>query len=112
MRKANPFPILLALMLAMSLVSCSNSVPVPTSDIEPIAACPQPDPHPIGESISEKFEVPYAEVMDWFCGGETFEDILLALETQDLSGRSVEELFIMKEQMSWEDIWKELGIVP
>jgi hypothetical protein len=99
-------------MLAMSIVSCSGRVPVPTPEIEPSGAYPQPKPHPIGESISEKFEVPYEDVMDWFCGGETFEDILLALETQDLSGRSVEELFVMKEQMSWEDIWKELSIVP
>jgi hypothetical protein len=112
MRKKNFFPLLLALLLAMSPVSCSGAESVTTPETEPSATCPQPDPHPIGESISEKFDVPYEEVMDWFCGGETFEDILLALETQDLSGRSVDELFVMKAQMSWEDIWKELGTVP
>lgn len=112
MYKANSFPFLLALLLTISLVSCSGDDPVATPDVKPVAACPQLDPHPIGESISAKFEVSYEEVMDWFCGGETFEDILLALETQALSGHPVEELFAMKAQMGWEDIWKELGIVP
>jgi hypothetical protein len=118
MHKSNPPSLLLAVvfasltLLTISLVSCSGSLPVRTPEIQPSAACPQLDPHPIGESITEKFDVPYEEVMDWFCKGETFEDILLALETQELTGRTLEELFAMKHQKSWENVWKELGIVP
>jgi hypothetical protein len=52
------------------------------------------------------------EIMHWFCEGEAFEDILLALETQELTGRTLEDLFAMREQMSWDDVWKELNIVP
>ena len=116
--KENPPPLSPALVLALlalltiGLVSCSGSVPVTTPEIQPGAVCPQLDPHPIGQSIVEKFEVPYEEVMDWFCKGETFDDILLALETEELTGRSLEELFAMKDQKSWDDVWKELGIVP
>jgi hypothetical protein len=104
--------LLLALVLAVGLASCSGSVPVTMPDVDPSTACPQLDPHPIGTSIAEKFDVPYEEVMDWFCEGKTFEDILLALETRELTGRTLEELFAMQEQMSWDDIWKQLGIVP
>lgn len=118
MHKSNPPSLSLAVVLAMltllaiGLVSCSGDVPVRTPDIQPSEVCPQPDPHPIGVSITEKFDVPYEEVMDWFCKGETFEDILLALETEELTGRTLEELFGMKGHKSWEDVWKELGIVP
>lgn len=111
--KANSILLLMALVLAILLVSCSGSnVTVTVPDIQPGAECPQLDPHPIGMSISEKFEIPYEEVMEWFCEGETFEDILLALETKELTGRTLEELFAMKDQKSWEDVWRELGIVP
>ena len=102
----------LALILALSLASCSGSVPVTVPEITSTPVCPPLEPHPLGMSISEKFEVPYEEVMYWFCEGEAFEDILLALETQELTGRTLKDLFAMREQMSWDDVWKELNIVP
>jgi hypothetical protein len=114
MCKAKLFLLSLAPMLALVLASCSGSAPVTVNmpEISPTPVCPPLEPHPLGVSIAEKYEVPYPEVMRWFCAGEAFEDILLALETQELTGRTLEDLFAMREQMSWDDVWKELNLVP
>lgn len=73
--------------------------------------CPQQDPHPLGSSIADKFSVSYDEVMNWYCDGYLFEDILLALQTSQLSDATPEELFTQLETNSWEEIWAELDIV-
>jgi len=72
--------------------------------------CTDQDPHPVGKSIAEKFDVTYEEVMTWYCRGETFEDILLALQTSKMSDKTPGELLKMKETQSWDDIWDDLGI--
>ena len=75
--------------------------------------CTDPDPHPMGESIAEKFEVSYEQVMTWYCGGDAFSDILLALETTKLvEDQEVETLLERLENESWEEIWGDLGVNP
>lgn len=72
--------------------------------------CTETNPHPIGESISAKYEIAYEQVMDWFCDGATFEDILLALETHKLTELPVEELLSRADEVGWEQVWAELGL--
>lgn len=76
----------------------------------PETNCSSLNPHPLAESMTEQFEVTYEEVMTWYCDGAAFSDILLALETVDLVDESVEDLLNMVEDMTWEEIWQELGV--
>lgn len=73
--------------------------------------CPQLDPHPLGSSIAEKFSVSYDKVMNWYCDGYLFEDILLTLQTSQLSDTTPEEIFTQLETNNWEEIWAALDIV-
>ena len=74
--------------------------------------CSATDPHPMAESIAEKFEITYDEVMTLYCDGFAFSDILLALETTQLVDQNTEELLNMLDTKSWEEIWSELGVNP
>lgn len=65
----------------------------------------------MGESIAAKYEVRYAEVMAWFCGGTSFDDILLALETRKLTDTPVEALLERAEEVGWDQVWIEYEIV-
>lgn len=76
----------------------------------PETNCSSLNPHPLAESMTEQFEVTYEEVMTWYCDGAAFSDILLALETVDLVDKSVEDLLSMVKDMTWEEIWQELGV--
>lgn len=74
------------------------------------ASCVEVNPHPIGESIANKYEVDYEQVMAWFCEGEAFDDILLALETERLTDVPVEEIFKRANEVGWDQLWDELGL--
>ena len=78
---------------------------------ESLTQCTEVNPHPVGQSIAEKFEVSYERVMTWFCSGHTFDEILVALQTSGMSDRSAEELLAMRQSQSWDQIWTEVGIV-
>jgi hypothetical protein len=73
--------------------------------------CTEVDPHPVAEGIVRKFDTTYEEVMTWFCGGQPFDDILLALQTAELADRSAGELLELKGDKSWDQFWEELGLV-
>lgn len=74
------------------------------------SACPEEDPQPIAVSISEKFDVSYEKVIDWYCDGYIFEDILLALQTSKMSDVEPDTLLKEIEAKTWEEIWEDLGI--
>lgn len=73
--------------------------------------CTETDPHPVGQSISQTFDVTYEEVMTLFCAGYPFEDILIALQTGEISGHPAKVLLARHEEMTWDQIWEEIGIV-
>jgi hypothetical protein len=102
--------ILLAALVTLSaflVTACANREPAPADDIY----CTEVDPHPVAQGIARRFEVTYEEVMTWFCGGHSFDDILLALETAELVDRPAGELLTLKENSSWDELWEELGLV-
>lgn len=78
---------------------------------ESVTRCTEVDPHPLGVSIAEKYDVSYERVMTWFCSGHTFDEILIALQTSGMADRSPEELLAMRQNQSWDQIWTDLGIV-
>ena len=87
--------------------------PVPRDQAEePISNinCTEYNPHPLGESIAEKFSADYEEVMDWYCDGYAFEDILLALQTSQLSGQPPQKILEDLDTLTWEEIWENLNL--
>jgi hypothetical protein len=96
-----------------------HKVEIPVTD-EPVAETPQvesvdcsyEEDHPIAKSIAETFEVPYQDVLNLYCDGYEFEEILLALETQAQSEMSAENILQMRDDgLSWDQIWQDLGLV-
>jgi hypothetical protein len=83
------------------------------SDLAGEAECYPEGIHPIGDSIADQFHeiTTYQEVMNWFCSGAEFEDILNALVTEELSEIDAENfLKMIADGNTWDDIWLELGI--
>ena len=74
--------------------------------------CPGDEINPIGESIAADYTfVTYDQVMTWFCDGAEFEDILVALETQDVTGEPAEDMLqMLVDGLTWDDIWLLVGL--
>jgi len=89
-------------------VTDDGSVPEPTEN--PETNCSTLNPHPLAEGMAEQFEASYDEIMTWYCDGYAFSEILLALETEELVDQSTEELLLMLEDSTWEEIWQDLGV--
>ena len=68
--------------------------------------------NPIGQSIAEDFDtVDYQQVIDWFCNGAEFEDILVALETETLTEISASDMLqMLAEGLTWDEIWQSIGL--
>ena len=113
----------LAPLLIAGMVACSTEQATePTesapsgedssrSTVELDINCTGTNPHPVGQSIAETFDLTYEEVMTWFCSGYTFVDILIALQTNRETDLPTEELLEMSETQSWEEIWEEVGLL-
>jgi hypothetical protein len=94
--------------------SSDTDVPAATNAAEQSeAVCPGEKVNSIGQGIADEYQfTDYDEVMRWFCQGAEFEDILLALQSEDQSDFPAEEMLAMlAEGLSWEDIWQVIGLV-
>ena len=67
--------------------------------------------HPVGMSIAETYQVPYEQVMEWFCDGYSFDNILIALETSEAVNVPADTLLEMLLEKEWEQIWNEVGFL-
>ena len=85
-----------------------GSVPEPTEN--PETNCSTLNPHPLAVSMTEQYEATYDEIMTLYCDGYAFSDILLALETEQLVDQSTEELLLLLDTSTWEEIWQDLGV--
>ena len=67
----------------------------------------------IGENISQRFDFATEDqVMTWFCGGAEFKDILIALQTEKVTGQSTQELLeMLVNGLSWDEIWQSIGFL-
>jgi hypothetical protein len=71
--------------------------------------CIDSNPHAIGQSIATTYDVPYPQVMTWFCSGYSFDNILIALETSEAVDIPADTLLQMLLENEWEEIWTEIG---
>jgi len=106
----------------------SNSPPVvetsvPAGTLPPVEATSSPletaspnclgnEISPIGQSIADDYDsVTYEQVMTWFCNGAEFEDILVALETEEQTDTSADEMLkMLADGFTWEEIWQLIGM--
>ena len=90
--------------------------PVANDTVTPLstqaADCASSDANMLGAAIARDYDFTSTEqVMSWFCDGAEFEDILVALETAEQTGALAEEMLIMLAAgLTWEEIWKEVGL--
>jgi hypothetical protein len=87
---------------------------IPAKDLETTPGnCADESVNQIGKSIADSYSFTSPqEVMTWFCQGAEFEDIMTALETEELTGIAAEDMLKMRaEGLSWDEIWKLIGFV-
>lgn len=79
----------------------------------PEADCPGEEPNTIGQGIADEYEFArYEDVMIWFCNGAEFEDILVALQTEEQSGVPAGEMLIMLAGgFTWAEIWLAVDLI-
>lgn len=116
--------------MLIGLTSCGSSQPVRDAEeasVQPGLPSPTPLPvhwepadfdcadnngqHPVGQSIADTYKVPYEKVMNWFCDGYSFDNILIALETSEAVNVPADTLLEMLLQKEWEQIWSEVGFL-
>lgn len=54
--------------------------------------------HPTAQRIAEQYDRPVAEIMDWFCNGAGFGEIMLAYSISEQTGTPVSDLFTLREE--------------
>ena len=89
-----------------ALTATSTVTLTPTGQATPTlpkAGCEAGDSEqPEGMVLAERYGVPYAEIMNWFCQGYGFGQIDLAYDLARSMGVPVEEIFAMNESgMGW-----------
>ncbi len=78
-------------------------------DQNPICTDPNAKPHPQAERIATDYNVPYDEVVAWFCQGYGFGTIKLAYAISIDTGTPVADLFAMFEGgQGWGEIMQAL----
>jgi len=67
----------------------------------------------LGRNIASQFEdVSFEQVMTWFCSGAEFEDILIALQTEKVTGQPAQGLLEMLViDLTWDEIWQSIGYI-
>lgn len=92
-----------------------ESEPEPGDDGGPAEGyyCSQTEtPHPFGARLAERYNTEYATLQTWFCEGFGWGQIMLALETGQLTGNEAESFLAARsEGQGWGQIWKELGLI-
>lgn len=69
-------------------------------------------PHPFGARLAESFEVEYAMIQGWFCDGFGWGQVMLALQTGEITGEDPESLLELRRGGSgWGQIWHELNLI-
>jgi len=66
----------------------------------------------MNSQLKQTYEISDRELMKWYSGGKSFQDIMKALQTSQLADLSPSEILSRTDSQSWDEIWKELGVVP
>ena len=90
-------------------------IPTPTETIEPILKSNCQDlneeENQVAISIAEMYDSSYDQIMEWFCAGNSFENILVALETSTAVEITPDELLEMASENNWDLVWKSIGFI-
>ena len=70
--------------------------------------CFTEDPNLVAQDIAERFETSYDLVEEWYCAGNSFEDIMLALMTSRLWEIDPDQILLEHETKTWDEIWADL----
>lgn len=75
--------------------------------------CTQADvPHPFGARLAERYDTDYATLQGWFCDGFGWGQIMLALQTGQLTDMDAESFLTARtDGQGWGQIWQELGLI-
>jgi hypothetical protein len=85
----------------------------PQPSATPVTNCTGANPQPTGLTLSQRYGVPYEEIMGWFCQGFGFGEIDLAYTLSRQWGIPVDQIFAMKSSgMGWGVIKKNLATLP
>lgn len=77
-----------------------------------IKECLNPAAQALGSSIAGSYGISVEAIMDWYCSGYAFEDILLALQTTAQVELSPDELLHRLGQgQTWDEIWVDIGLL-
>jgi hypothetical protein len=97
---------------ASTSVLPTRTTSVVTQPGTPESNCATEEVTKFGESIASSYSFTSTqEVMAWFCEGAEFEDILVALETEEITGTAAEDLLQMRaDGLSWDEIWQSIGL--
>lgn len=77
------------------------------------AVCTGVDPQPKGQVLAEKYGLPYADIMDWFCQGFGFGEIDLAYGLSHDTTTPVTDIFALRQQgLGWGEIERRLQVTP
>ena len=91
-------------------VSEADILPPATAPAESIE-CVDVNPHPVGSALAEQFDVPYEEIMGWYCAGYGFGEISIAYSLAAERDMSVEEVFALyAELMDWGEVERTLAL--
>lgn len=74
--------------------------------------CGTPEDQDMAADIADTYGITYEEVLGLFCQGFSFDEILLALETAAQTNSQAQDILVMRRDgKSWDDIWKDLGVI-
>jgi hypothetical protein len=100
--------------------SLVDKTPTPVEQVDEIPPaetsgpdCYGSEPNQVALGIIDKFEdTTYEQVMLWFCNGAEFENILVALQTEQQTGYPAGDLLLMVAgDQTWEEIWLSIGLI-
>jgi ActR/RegA family two-component response regulator len=83
-----------------------------TSSTTGSATCADEQVREVAEMVASSYSSTSTdEVLSWFCDGAEFEDIALALETENATGTPAEDMLQMRaDGLTWEEIWQVTGL--
>jgi hypothetical protein len=97
----------------------SSVTPMPEDTLAPntgpaITSCTgNPNKQPKGLVLAQRYNVPYEEIMGWFCQHFGFGEIDLAYSLSQQTGKAVTEIFAMRQSgLGWGQIKQQLGTKP
>jgi hypothetical protein len=70
------------------------------------------DPHPFGDRLAERYGMDYETLQAWFCDGFGWGQIMLALQTSQITGGDPAALLEARRGgEGWGEIWQELKLI-